>query len=80
MLRCANPADSSWPGEFQYVCFNDDCPYFVRGWQWMKEHYNMGASYRHRLDPATGKGGPLAVWSADDFRNLIMSGAEEGAE
>ena len=78
MSRWANPDGSSWSGAFQYVCFNDDCPYYVRGWQWMREHYNVAGSYRHRLDPATGQSGPLPVWSGDDFRGNIIPDSEEG--
>ena len=80
MLRWANPEGSSWSGEFQYVCFNDECPYYVRGWEWMKEQYNVAASYRYRLDPdQPARRGPLPVWSADDLRSDIISEPEEGS-
>jgi hypothetical protein len=72
MLRWENPQLGSWSGEYQFVCFNDDCPYFVRGWNWMKSQFNVNASYRFRLEPLTGENGPLPVWSKKALRSGII--------
>ena len=77
MQRWANPDGVSWSGEYQYVCFNDECPYYVRGWAWMEGRFGVTASYRYRLDPVSGQSGPLPVWSAQDFRGNIILDTEE---
>ena len=72
------PDGTSWGQGLQYVCFNDECPYYVRGWDWMEKQFNHRVSYRHRYDPATGEQGPLPVWSATALRERIVEDGEEG--
>jgi hypothetical protein len=43
---------SEWPSEFQYICFNDDCSYFVGGWSTLRTQGLFG-SYRFMYDPPT---------------------------
>jgi SAM-dependent methyltransferase len=37
---------TEWDVDFMYVCFNDECPYLVRGWDVMNRQGNRGLSYR----------------------------------
>ena len=73
LSKWENPELNSWGGEYQYVCFNDECPYFTRGWNWMREQFNVTASYRYRFDPSTGERGPLPVWSKQALRTSILA-------
>mgnify|MGYP001546950068 CR=1 FL=1 len=66
------PDNTGWQTDFQLACFNDDCPYFIRGWEHMQEKYAVKASYRFRVDPANGKASPLAVWSSDAIKDRIL--------
>jgi hypothetical protein len=56
-----------------FVCFNDNCPYYLRGWHWMKDRFNVVASYRYRYDPEQGVSGPLPVWSSTAHRDAIVT-------
>jgi hypothetical protein len=62
---------NEWPSEFQYICFNDDCAYFVKGWGAMAAQGNFG-SYRFMYDPPTGGCHPVAVLSESAFRDGIV--------
>jgi len=42
---------TEWDMEFLFVCFNDTCPFLVRGWEVMYRQGNMGLSYRFAYNP-----------------------------
>jgi hypothetical protein len=73
MKKWKVPIASTWPNDFFYVCFNDECPYFVEGWNRMWEQQATRASYRCRLDPDSGKYVPLPVWSNDALKDDIIT-------
>lgn len=72
LLLWESPEESSWGGEEMRVCFNDECPYYERGWKWMAEKYQQNASYRYCLSVETGKEYPLPVWSKTAHKEYIL--------
>ncbi len=72
MFRWRTPDLSTWSSPWIWVCFNDECGYFARGWGWMLERFQVQASYRYKYDPETGERGPLPVWSMDALKNGIL--------
>jgi len=73
MKKWEIPEGATWETGFHYVCFNDECPYYVKGWRWMRDQYQAHASYRHCIDPATGCSRPLPVWSEAALKDRIIS-------
>ena len=72
------PDGASWDDEFFFVCFNNECPYYVRGWKWMKEQYNQEASYRYALNPNTGGSLMIPVWDEEATRQMIVDDSGGG--
>ena len=69
------PDNTGWESVFHLACFNDECSYFVRGWEHMESNYAVKASYRYRFDPFTGQVSPLAVWSSSALKDRIIEAA-----
>ena len=72
MRKWRTPIESTWATEFQWVCFNDECCYYVRGWDWMMKDQGVKASYRCRQHPETGACGPLPCWSHEAHKDQII--------
>jgi SAM-dependent methyltransferase len=67
-----NPFSQTWDNEFMYICFNDDCPYFVRGWDRMYRDTNQGMSYRLMYNPERDYCTPIPVPTAKALRECIV--------
>lgn len=66
------PPEADFGNDYLYVCFNDECPYFINGWEWMRKKFNHNISYRYRYNPSNGESGPLPVWSKEALKDLIL--------
>ena len=66
---------TEWPNEYLYVCFNDNCPYFERGWEAMAAQGNT-CSYRLMYDPITDSCGPIPVFNRNMLKDNIIEDSE----
>ena len=66
------PDQGGWNNDIHEACFNNDCPYYQKGWAWMREQYEVRASYRYRIDPKTKVASPLPVWSETAILDRIV--------
>jgi SAM-dependent methyltransferase len=67
-----NPFEVTWDNEFMYICFNDHCPYYVRGWDHMAKQGNRGVSYRLMYNPDKDVCMPIPVPSPRALRESII--------
>jgi SAM-dependent methyltransferase len=67
-----NPFEVTWDNDFMYICFNDACPYYVRGWDFMYRDGNRGASYRLMYNPEKDCCMPIPVPGPKALRKSII--------
>jgi SAM-dependent methyltransferase len=75
MLKWAvpdNPFEVTWDNDFMYICFNDACPYYVRGWDFMHREGNRGCSYRLMYNPEKDCCMPIPVPTPKALRESII--------
>ena len=67
-----NPFACTWDNDFMYICFNDGCPYYVRGWDFMYREGNRGVSYRLMYHPEKDRCMPIPVPTPGALRESII--------
>ncbi|MFC1824324.1 class I SAM-dependent methyltransferase [Thermodesulfobacteriota bacterium] len=67
-----NPFAYTWDNDFMYICFNDTCPYFVRGWDCMNKQGNCSTSYRLMYNPEKDTCQPVPVPTMKALREGIV--------
>ena len=65
-----NPFCNTWDNEYMYICFNDSCPYFIRGWEYLQKQGNAG-SYRLMYNPEKDTCQPVPVPTSRALRDSI---------
>ncbi|OGQ80200.1 MAG: hypothetical protein A2289_13265 [Deltaproteobacteria bacterium RIFOXYA12_FULL_58_15] len=63
---------NEWPNDYMYICFNNDCPYLISGWQVMNTQGNPGFSYRLMYDPTQNRCMPVPLPSRRAEKKLVV--------
>ena len=67
-----NPFEATWDNEYLYICFNDNCPYYVRGWDHVYKTTSRIASYRFMYNQEKDICSPIPVPSSKALRESII--------
>ncbi len=70
---------TTWPNEYMYICFNDECPYMLQNYEAMARLGNDG-SYRTMYDPVLDCCQPVPVLNKQALKEGIIDEAEEVEE
>ncbi|MCB2184013.1 MAG: zinc ribbon domain-containing protein [Desulfobulbaceae bacterium] len=61
-----------WGSDVMFICLNDECPVYVKGWEHIDLQYGHNGTYRYMLLPGEKKGDFLMVGSPDAFTGSII--------
>jgi len=61
-----------WGSEVMFICLNDYCPLFLKGWDHIESKYGHHASYRYMELPKSREGNCMMVGNADAFKACII--------
>jgi len=52
-----------WDSPYLWVCYNDECSLFKKGWEHMMETMGQLVSYRFMIHPQSGQKGVIPAFS-----------------
>lgn len=65
-----------WGTPIMHVCFNDECPLYVKAWNTMFDVYGRIGSQRYWFNPSDGEEGALPVAHSSAMRGDIIGMVE----
>ncbi|MFH0784747.1 MAG: zinc ribbon domain-containing protein [Pseudomonadota bacterium] len=62
-----------WGSEVMFICLNDLCSLFLKGWDQIESKYGHHASYRYMELPGSPAGNIMMVGNADAFKACVIN-------
>ncbi|KJR40771.1 hypothetical protein MCHI_003342 [Candidatus Magnetoovum chiemensis] len=61
-----------WCEDFLYICFNDECSFYSKGWEHIMRNYGKTASYRCMCYPSSGNMDAICVYTPQALTGQIV--------
>ena len=61
-----------WGSEYLFICLNDSCPLFVKGWDYIANQYGHVGSYRYMEVPNSKENYNMMVVGRDAFTGNVV--------
>lgn len=61
-----------WGSEVLFICLNDHCSLFLKGWEQIELKYGHHSSYRYMELPGSKEGNVMMVGNSDAFKACII--------
>ena len=65
-----------WGAEVMFICLNDACDVFLKGWDNIERQYGHHASYRYMELPQSNEGNYMMVGNAEAFKASVIDPLE----
>ena len=62
-----------WGAEVMFICLNNECSMYKKGWDFVEQQYGHKASYRYMELPGSKEGNVMMVGSEDAFTTSVIN-------
>ena len=62
-----------WGSDVLFICLNDSCSLFLKGWDQIEKQYGHHASYRYMELPGSKEGNFMMVGNSDAFKACVIN-------